>query len=171
MGNYIRSFSLSYQFPTCQNQSTKTRYLQVTKSDDTSINKFIIELQNRNIYSLLDKELFIDPNKNYEIIENTINDCKEKHLPTRTVKFNKHKHKNSEWITKGIIKSIQFRDKLYLRLKKTPQESQLHFTLKQNLKTYNIMLNKLIIKAKKDYYQNEFYKYKRDIKKNMGHYQ
>ena len=35
--------------------------------------------------------------------------------------FNKHKHKNSNWITKGIINSIKFRDNVYVTVKKTQQ--------------------------------------------------
>ena len=156
----------SFHHIKCKTQTP--RYVQVTKSDENYISNFILDLQNRNMYDLLEKDLFTDPNRNYEIIENTINECKEKHLPTRTVKFNKHKHKNSVWITGGILRSIQFRDKLYLKLKKTSRESQLYLTLKQNLKTYNTILNKLIIEAKKNYYQNEFHKYQRDVKKTWG---
>ena len=157
-------------FQHIKNRSHTPRYVQISKSDETSINNFVLELQSKNVYDLLDKELYNDPNRNYEIIEKVINDCKEKHLPTSIKKFNKYKHKNSQWITNGIIKSIQFRDKLYLKLKKTPRDSHLHLILKQNLKTYNTVLNKLIVTAKKDYYYNEFTKYKRDVKKNLGHH-
>ena len=49
----------------------------------------------------------------------------EKHLPAKLVKYNKHIHKNSKWITAGIIRSIKFRDSLNHRLKTTPP--QYHF--------------------------------------------
>ena len=47
----------------------------------------------------------------------------EKHFPNKRVKVNKHKHKLSPWITTGLIKSIEFRDKLYKWLKSCPQDN------------------------------------------------
>ncbi len=40
-------------------------------------------------------------------------------MPTKFVKYNKRKHKRSKWITSRIIKSIQYRDNLYKKLKTT----------------------------------------------------
>ena len=140
------------------------RYVKICKSDENSINNFVTELNGQDIYRLLNNDLFADPNSNYEIMEKVIDDCRKKHLPTQVLKFNKYKHKKSDWITVGIMKSIHFRDILYLTLKKTPLHSDLHETYKQNLKAYNKILNKQIMNAKKDYYHNEFQKYKRDVK-------
>ena len=77
--------------------------------------------------------------------------AKYNHLPYRRVKFNKHKHKNSNWITKGIVRSIKYRDKLNLQLKRTPVDSERHNILKLNLKTYQSILKRLIRDAKKQY--------------------
>ena len=88
------------------------------------------------------------------------NDC----MPTKKVKYNKHKHKKSEWITKGIIKSIQFRDNLYLQMKRTPPNTIAYTTIKTNLKTYNKILKNNIDQAKRTYYQHSFDKYKNDTK-------
>ena len=41
----------------------------------------------------------------------TISDQKKKQLPKRKEKFNKMKHKQSEWITYGILKSIYIKGK------------------------------------------------------------
>ena len=109
-----------------------------------------------------------DPTKNLNILNNVISQAKNKHLPYRKVKFNKHKHKNSKWITKGIVRSISFRDKLYLKLKRTPVDSERHSILKLNLKTYQSILKRLIRDAKKQYYQKQFEKYKNDLKNTWG---
>ena len=45
----------------------------------------------------------------YDIFQDTITHAINKHLPIKQVKIHKHKHK-SHWITKGIIRSIKFRD-------------------------------------------------------------
>ena len=56
-------------------------------------------------------------------------------MPTKKVKINKHKHKKSKWITQGIIRSITFRDKLYLKMKLSPKDSAEYSVIKINLKT------------------------------------
>ena len=81
------------------------------------------------------------------------------------MKFNKHKHKLSDWITCGILKSIEFRDNLYQRLTKLSTDSPDYELVKYNLKLYNRYLNQCIRNAKKDHYAREFTKYKGDIRK------
>ena len=65
----------------------------------------------------------------------------------------------------GILKSVEFRDKLYKRLKMCSPENSEHELLKYNLKIYNGYLNRCIRTAKKEFYHNEFNKYKNDIRK------
>ena len=87
-----------------------------------------------------------------------------KHMPIKKVKFNKHKHKKSNWITHGIIKSIKFRDNLFNRLKQMQQNSSAYINTKQNLVTYNKILKRLIHEAKLNYYHSKFEKCKTDSK-------
>ncbi len=76
-----------------------------------------------------------------------------KHIPEKTFKFHKHKHKKSKWMTTGIIKSISFRDKLYSKLKKAHPDTLQHTILKINLSTYNNILKKNIRAVKRIYYE------------------
>ena len=78
----------------------------------------------------------------------------------KKVKFNKHKHAKSDWIMQGIIKSIQFRDNLYVKLKQTQTNTLAYITQKTNLKTYNKILKRNIEHAKRIYYEHRFNKYK-----------
>ena len=112
----------------------------------------------------IDKFCSPDPNQNYDILQNLIKNAMEKHFPQKLVKYNKHKHKKSQWITQGIIKSIKFRDSLYVRLRNTSPNVELYNTLKVNLQTYNRILKKSIRAAKLNYYHSQFNKYQRDIK-------
>jgi len=105
-----------------------------------------------------------NPNENYDIFDESINELKNKHFPVKVIKFNKYRHRKNKWITKGILISIKFRDKLYARLKKTPASSPLKETLKTNLSTYNKILKASIRSAKIQYYGYTFDKYKKDIK-------
>ena len=70
------------------------------------------------IYENMDKDLLSDPNLNFHIMERTILNSKEKYLPSKTVQFNKYKHKLSPWITNGILASMRYRDKLHYQLTK-----------------------------------------------------
>ena len=85
-------------------------------------------------------------------------------MPYKLVKFDKHKHKKNKWITYGIIKSIKYRDKLHLKLKQMCPDTHEYQESKQNLSTYNTILKNCIREAKFTYYQNQFNKYKNDIK-------
>ena len=80
------------------------------------------------------------------------------------VKFDKHKHKKSKWITYGILKSIKFRDDLNLKLKTTSKLSSEYIDIKQNLKAYNKILKRSIRAAKMKYYFTMFSQYKNDLK-------
>ena len=147
-----------------RNEPSKSVKIQTWNAE--CIHHFQTELNNANIYELLDTTLTADPTKTLNILNNVISQAKNKHLPYRRVKFNKHKH--SKWITKGIVRSISYRDKLYLKLKRTPVDSDRHNILKYNLKTYQSILKRLIRDAKKQYYQKQFEKYKNDSKNTWG---
>ena len=75
------------------------------------------------------------------------------------------KHKYSEWITTAIVKSINFRDKLYKKLKYTDIYFAEFESRKNNVRTYNVMLNTNIYLVKKNYCPDLFDKYKLDKKK------
>ena len=60
-----------------------------------------------------------DPNSNYNILMDLLENANVKHMPYKLVTFNKYKHKNSLWITNGILKSIKYRDNLHKQIKLT----------------------------------------------------
>ena len=142
----------------------KTQFIQVKQQNASNLNNFKAELSRTNLLTNFDLSIDADPNRNYDILEHTITSAINKHLPTKTVKFNKHKHKKSNWITQGIIKSIKYRDMLYRKLKETNPHSQQHETMVINLHTYNNILKRSIRKAKADYYYSRFEKYKNDMR-------
>ena len=93
-----------------------------------------------------------DPNDSYTILMEKLIELKDKHIPTKFVTFNKHKHKKQKWITYGIIKSIKFRDKLHLKLKRINPNHPDYQTDKHNLTIYNSILKKSIRSAKSQFY-------------------
>ena len=83
---------------------------------------------------------------------------------SKTVKFNKYKHKRSPWITNGILRSLKFRDNLYKSLKCTMIDTPLYYTRKHNLRVYNQILDRNIRSLKKEYHCRQFANFKNDTK-------
>ena len=80
------------------------------------------------------------------------------------MKFNKYKHKKSSWITQGLLKSIRYRDQLYKKLKLTNPNSPNYDTIKNILKTYNLILKQNIHSTKQIYYETCFHHFRNDIR-------
>ena len=80
----------------------------------------------------MDRDLFCDPNENYQHFEEIILNAKAKHLAPKTVKLKKHKHKLSQWMANGILNSIKYRDKIFLKLKALSNGTDLHNRLSEN---------------------------------------
>ena len=128
------------------------------------LENFRKEIENAKLYSHINQDLNTDPNQSYTIIHTTIIDALDKHLLIIKVKYKKHKHKKSPWITQAIVRSVKNRDDKYKKLKRTPHDSVEYESLKINLQTYNKILKNSICTAKKMYYDTCFNKYKNDIK-------
>ncbi len=123
---------------------------------------------NSNIINKLDTSPIADPNTNYYILNTIIITATNKHIPEKIVKFNKHKHKKSNWITKGIIKSISFRDKPHYELKQTTPNTVQHTTLKINLSKYNKILKKISELPNMHIMRHVLKKYEHDMHKTWS---
>ena len=107
------------------------------------------ELSRLDIPSRLNANLLSDPNIDYGKFEEVLCACFNKHFPKKWIKVNKYKDKLSPWITSGIIKSIEFRDNLYNKLKACTTDSPEYELNQYNLKIYNGYLRQCIRAAKK----------------------
>ena len=134
----------------------QTKLITITQRPPNLHELIKTDLQNMNILQNMNPDLDMDPTDNCDLLQNTITSLINKYTTTKTVKFNKHKHKKSAWITQGIIKSIKYRDRLHLQMKRTDADSPLRNTLKINIATYNKILKKTIRQAKTLHYTNLF---------------
>ena len=105
-----------------------------------------------------------DPNHNYDKLHDHVKALRDKYMPLRYEKFHKHRHKKNQWMTYGILRSIKYRDEMYITYKKSPQNSAEYYTLKNNLRVFNSILKHVIREAKINYYNDVFDKNKRNIK-------
>ena len=134
------------------------------QTSPVSLNNYKNAVAASDIYSQINKDINADPNLNYNIIHNILKTATEEHLAPKIVKFKKHRHKKTKWITQGIIKSISFRDKLYKEYRKSPMNTVTRERLKTNLNTYNKILKSNILLAKRKHYHSIFEKYTHNIK-------
>ena len=140
------------------------KFVKVNVSNDAAIESFIEDVHLSQIYENIDKDLLSDPNLNYDIMERSIINSKEKYLPSKTVRFNKYKHKLSPCITNGILASIRYRDKHY-QLTKIAAPSDQYNALENNLRYCKRILNHAIREAKRECYHRVLTNFKHDIKK------
>ena len=138
-GIFINQISDHQPIFMCSNEVMKEvhceKYIDIEPRDDLSMNKFIDELKRIDIFTKLNKNPTCSPSENYDIFAKLLLFVKKKYLPKKRIKFNKRKHKKNKWITRGIIKSINTKDKLYKILVQTNSENQEIFHLKKNSKS------------------------------------
>ena len=127
----------------CRNKKTHTPNLVKLKIiTQNALLNMKNDLMMTNIHGQLDQSPSADVYSNYDMIFNEIHRVVEKHISSKTLKCNTFKHKQSKWITHGVIKSLKYRDKLYKLLKMTPHASVTYTRQQINLKTYNSILKK-----------------------------
>ena len=140
------------------------KYVTIQKSSPEAVAKFTNAIECTDFSSLLNENLHADPTPNLEVLNSVLINAKNKYLPTKTVKFNRHKHKINPWMSSGILVSIKYRDTLYKRLHQLSPASEAYLTSETNLKTYNRILNKTMRQAKTTYYNKLLTTYKNDSK-------
>ena len=149
----------------CQKVNKPPRRVKKRLDSDKAIEDMLTEMNECDISKKLNNDLSSDPNSNYDILHDHITQMKDKHLPYKFEKFNKHKHKNNKWISFGIIRPIKTRDAMYLKFKRCNKQSSEYNTLNNNLHVFNCILKKTIREAKIKHYDKLFTQYKGDIKK------
>ena len=173
-GIFLHTMSDHYPyFVSCNlsvNHSTMKRpkYIKKRVNDKLAYVSLLTDLCQSNILNDMIPDPYTVPNMNYEILENHVTRLKNKHLPLKTVKFNKHKHRGSKWISRGEIRSIKYRDKLYRELIRTDRSSRDYPELQIQLKTYNSLLRRTIREAKRLYFNEQFNKNRSDVRKTWA---
>ena len=169
-GIFIKQFSDHQPYFIVTNIVTtrvpQPKYIAIREQDDVSLAKVNTELMNSNLMTKMDLTLLSDPNPNYNLLESEIINANNKFMAIKIVKFKKYKHKRNNWITHGIIKSIKYRDNLYIKqVKMTNTNSSQYDILRRNLTTYNAILKSSIRLAKKTYFLQQFNTCKNDSRK------
>ena len=130
--------------------NTKTQFHQ----DYSKININKLSIDTSNIFNKFQKYKIINSkdsiDSKFECLLEKVKEISDKNIPTRKLSKSKLKLKSKPWITKGILKSIRYKNKLYKMLCKN------NFSNPQKVKEYKTYRNKLTkIKtiSKKNYFE------------------
>ena len=152
-GVFTNEISDHQMFCTYSNESflsnNPAKYIDIESHTNKKLDNFLIELQNIDLTTNLNQNPFSNPSKNYDTFINILTNIKQRVLPNTRVKFNKRKHKKSQWMSRGILNSINSKDKLYIKLVKTSPDSPIFANLKTNFNTYKKIIRRSIVEAKK----------------------
>ena len=74
-------------------ESPSSQKIKLRLNSNVAKSNLLSDLLSCNIADQMDRNLLTDPNKNYDILCDQIQALKNKHLPHRYVKANKHRHK------------------------------------------------------------------------------
>ena len=122
-GILISNMSVHLPHFTCldilSNQQKRPKYIIKEKYDGASLLSFYNEIESYLRNTHFPNELTTYPNVTYNLLEKIILSAKEIHLKPVKTKLIHYKHKKNPWISMGIINSINFRDKMYKRLRLT----------------------------------------------------
>ena len=96
------------------------KFITISKHSPEALINFENKVESCDLIDKIDISLGGNPNDNYTKLQDILIKLKEKLLPNKTKKFNKQEHKKTPWITQGIIKSINLKNRLYKLLRVTP---------------------------------------------------
>ena len=146
----------------------KPKFIKIQKNGPEAIESFARLVDTALKTETFNSDPLADPNENYFKIEKILTNSKSICFPIKEVKFNKRKHKLTPWISFDILNSINTRDKLYVKWKKTPLTSPNCEKHEKEFRSYCSEVQKSIRKAKADYYKKQFQNYVSDIKKTWS---
>ena len=123
------------------------------------------DLNKENWLDVIEKK---NTNDKYNSFISTYTKLINKNMPIVKQKFNKYKHKNSPWITKGIMKSIKYKDKLVNKLNKEKNINRKD-KLTAKIKIYRSILQKIKRQAKASYWNYKFKEAQSNQKETWKH--
>ena len=85
----------------------REKYIKVDHKNQSYNKNFVDELESMKIYNKLNQNINESPEDNCNRFAHLVNSAREKHLPTKIVKYNKEKHKKKScWMPYGVLESI-----------------------------------------------------------------
>ena len=90
-----------------KNKRKIPKYVNIQNNSEEAISNFKKELTSKIANTVFEQNILANPNINYNKLNDILIQCKLNNMPTKRVRFNRHKHKIAPWITYGIIESTK----------------------------------------------------------------
>ena len=98
-GIFTRKLSDHQPYFTCldikTSKNANPKYVKTYINNSDAVNKTIFHLQNENLKEKIDSNHDGNPNTNYKILSEAVENALSKNIPCKTVKFNRYKHKKN----------------------------------------------------------------------------
>ena len=91
-------------------ERNKNRFYYKRVHNDDNIDQLKKELAKVKWHEVLDET---DANHDYDKFVTVFNDMYNEYIPLKKCTFNKRKDPRSQWLTKGLLKSVNHKNKLY----------------------------------------------------------
>ena len=144
-----------------QNHLPRKHNLYVRNIRDMDKESFMTDLAATDINAIV---IDNDAEKSLDNLLYIINKLLDKYAPLKKMTKKEFKQTRKPWITNGILRSIQRKNKLFSRYIKCKDE-QAKTNLHEEYKVLRNRINTLIYFSKKDYYSKYFNQYSDNIKK------
>ena len=131
-----------------QKSTTADKHVYKRIHSDDNVAKFKNSLSSVNWSGILNG---VDANSDYDNFIKKFTEVYDECIPLKKSKINRKTIPQSPWITKGLLKSINVKNKLYKQYLLRPTEDH-----SVKFKTYRNKLNHLIRKSKREYYHKQF---------------
>ena len=166
-GNLVTTISDHYgQFLLMKNLNKKNiTKTEVYHQDFQNINEKRLENDLQNTSWDDDLEVHSEGvDKSFETFLRTINSITDRHAPLKKMSLKEHKIKLKPWIMKGILTSINNKNKTYLKYCRAKDQNRKH-ELHSLFKQYQNYLNNIIKVSKANHYHQYFTTNKRNLLK------
>ena len=157
--------SLSDHFPVFYIEENKQKSIQLPDKITRRINQNTIPSFCKILKNTKWTDIIKEPNPKiaFDKFFGIINNARDIAFPETKVKQKPQNFCHSPWITKGLIISQKRKEKLFSKKKRNPSDYN-----KETFKSYNTIYNKLRRAAKKLYFDTQFKKFSKNIKKTWS---
>ena len=143
-----------------QKVNHQNKYTYKRNHTNDNIARFKKSLMSVNWKEILEGE---NTDVDYNNFMKKFSDLYDECIPLKKITTNRRKTPISPWITKGLLKSINTKNKLYKQYLQSPSDER-----KIKFKTYRNKLNNLMRKCKREYYHKKFENTKNNIKQTWS---
>jgi hypothetical protein len=150
-------FPIIFSLPYTHKTKDKPKFVRKRIFNTSNENRFKETLNNISWNSIREDN---DVQSAYNTFSDTFTNLFDIHFPYKTFKFNRNHHKIDPWITKGLLISRKNKLRLASNHAKNPNELN-----KTTFNSYRNLYNRFIKAAKRKYFDDQFQKNIKNLKK------